>query len=149
MKTLRIIGIAIGSSVWAASCIATVGLIGLVIIVNLVSYAISPESYAEEYRDKLPNDAEETQEHIVDLFPDWDYYLKAKITKEEFDKFVKDLELTHNPIRGEATIPIKGPDWWNPKLKGLTYSRIYKDKQDITWGYASAVYEDGYVYLFV
>jgi len=145
MKTIKVILISLGGLIRLAVWLNWIITIMSGAFVLLWFYAFSPQSYASEFRSELPRSAEEIQEHIVDLFPDWDYYLKAKITKEEFDEFTEDLELEHNPIRGEATIPFRGPDWWKPKLSGFLYSRIYKDDS----GYCSAVYEEGDVYLFV
>jgi hypothetical protein len=59
-------------------------------------YSLSPESYGEEYKNYLPKTATEISDKIIDLFPDWDYYLKAKITQEEFQKFVGDIKLKIN-----------------------------------------------------
>ncbi|MCX6166146.1 MAG: hypothetical protein NTU73_15010 [Ignavibacteriae bacterium] len=89
-----ILFVSLGSVILIAEFI--IGILGLAWLFNSMIYSLSPESYAEEYKDKLPKTATEISEKIIDAFPDWDYYLRAKITQAEFQKFVEDLNLKIN-----------------------------------------------------
>lgn len=105
------------------------------------------------WRTSLPATATEVKEHAwADGFlPDYDYYLRARITKPEFDKFVQDLELTpHKDTRiYSESYPLSwsghltgDSEWWNPTddLQG-TFVR----EGGTTWLYAK--YEEGFLYF--
>lgn len=86
--------VSLGSLILIAEFV--VGIFIVVWFFNQMIYSLSPESYADDYKNKLPKTATDISEKIIDLFPDWDYYLRAKITQEDFQEFIRALNLKVN-----------------------------------------------------
>ena len=113
-------------------------------------------------RKALPPAAQDIHEWSWDegglLAQDYDYVLKAKITQDEFDQYVRDLGLSpHTPTRQYSggfqpdwdlswlwRLDNNGvrPDWWSPSTD---VSGTYVYDGGSLWTYAK--YEDGYLYL--
>lgn len=105
------------------------------------------------WRSSLPETAADVHEHAwADGFlPDYDYYLRARVTKLEFEKFVQDLELTPHTATRIYSEPsclswsghlLADCEWWNPTddLKGT-----YVKEGGTTWMFAK--YENGFLYF--
>ena len=105
------------------------------------------------WKSDLPSTATEVREHAWadDFLPDYDYYLRARITKPEFDALVQKLELTpHTSTRTYSETGVLSwsghligeNDWWHPtdQLEG-TYVR----QEGTNWSFAK--YENGYLYF--
>jgi hypothetical protein len=97
MKKPLKIALWIGGSV--AGLIA-IGFFGLIAVGYIMFGSFGPSnddgSSTISWRSSLPETAADVHEHAwADGFlPDYDYYLRARVTKPEFDKFVQDLGLT-------------------------------------------------------
>jgi hypothetical protein len=137
--------------------LTVIGLIGLISIGFLFfdSFSSSNDdgSTTISWRSSLPDTATDVKEHAwADGFlPDYDYYLRARISTVEFEKFVKDLELTPhatNRVYSESSCLswsghlLGDSEWWNPteSLEG-TYVR----EGGTNWTFAK--YENGYLYF--
>ena len=105
------------------------------------------------WRTHLPASATEIKESSwADGFlPDYDYYLRAKITEQEFDTFVGDLGLTpHTSDRiysEESALSWSGHlledgSWWSPSSD---LSGTFVEEGGTQWTYAK--YENGYLYF--
>jgi len=101
-------------------------------------------------RKALPSTADEVHEYNSDrLFPpDYCYYLKAKITQEEFNAYRKRLRFAPLPqdLREEfdwSPFGDKVEEWWDPtpSLKGAFYNPTATGSQR-----ALMKYENGFVY---
>jgi hypothetical protein len=112
-----------------------------------------PSETRSPFRVALPKRVIETSEwYFSDGFlPDYAYYLRAKISPEDFDKYVKYFSLTPHSVDrkyegGFSAGPawVSGPaDWWNPSASTLTTFA----KQDALDSWTYAKYENGYLYL--
>ncbi len=137
----------------AILCLALFGLCAgaMVIIKNLL---MPPE------RKALPRTASDIHErHWIEeglVGQDSVYILKARITKDEFLKYVDELSLTpHTPSREYALgfgidwyhhriYSDKDPAWWKPHPY-LGFGDVWVHDGDSWWLYAK--YEEGYVYI--
>ena len=119
-------------------CLPLCGLVGTALISRTVASA-------NHFRSALPFSAQEVQTASVDLFPDWDYYLKAKLPEEDFPRYVQDLELQFcgdDPDFWVAWHGLDTPAWWDPT--GDTSETYCLEEGDI---WTLAKYESGHVYL--
>jgi hypothetical protein len=102
-------------------------------------------SSANHFRSTLPFSAQDVQTASVDFFPDWSYYLKARLPEEDFARYVQDLELGFCGDEAPYWVvwhTLTAPAWWDPTSD---ISETYCLKQGDIW--ALAKYENGYVYL--
>jgi hypothetical protein len=124
-------------------------------LLNSMIYSLSPESYIDEYKSALPKTATETKEKFYDAFPDFSYFMKAKITQDEFNTYTKELKLNINNDSTKLSSKIfksgkKELDWWKVTGKNDIYYKVYyhKDKSSVS-GEEYATYEDGNLYFYV
>jgi hypothetical protein len=107
------------------------------------------------FRRELPWRAQDVKEwHQSDGFlPDYSYQLKAKITEEQFHRYIAKFELTpHTPTRKYSDSPEawltwhRAPGfsgaWWDPS-DSLEHTFVWQGND--TWTFAK--YERGYLYL--
>lgn len=100
----------------------------------------------------LPNSASDVHEKTdyLRLPPDeeYRYYLKAKITKEEFLEFTEDLELEWASPINRSLIPYRNPSipWWDPPSNSFLYAT--GNHMDYCMQ-ADYVKSSGYVYLYI
>jgi hypothetical protein len=94
------------------------------------------------HRRALPWSASEIHERSCTdmLLPDFDYYLKAKISRPEFLEYVGKFGL-EKEIAAEEYGSGKNNDWWDPSGKVEAYSLAGKD-----WS-MRAIYCRGYIYV--
>ncbi len=105
------------------------------------------------WRSSLPETASDVHEHAWadDFLPDYDYYLRARVSKPDFDKFVRDLGLTpHSANRKYSESSwlswsghlLADSEWWKPteNLEGT-----YVKEGGTQWMFAK--YEDGFLYF--
>lgn len=121
-------------------------------VIALVIWVVWPASDEWIFKQELPRSAQDVWEwkHADGFLPDYMDLLKARISREDFVRYVARLNLTpHSPSRkydeGPAEVFLNwGPrdDWWDPSL-GL--EGTYVDQGQDTWTFAK--YENGYVYL--
>lgn len=120
--------------------------------VATLAWIVSERWNQWEFRRVLPRDAQDVHEFAQEfgLLPDYTYQLKAKISEEQFRRYVKRLGLTpHFPGRQFTDDPAwlsweRGdPDWWDPSgsLDGT-----YVEQIGDTWTLAKR--ERGYLYLW-
>lgn len=145
-----ILFVSLGSITFIIIC-----LIGIYWLFNTMTYSISPESYIDEYKSALPNTATEMKEKFYDAFPDFSYFMKAKITKEEFKDYTDKLKLNINNDSTKYSFKVfkggkKELDWWKVTGKSDIFYKVYyhKDKSSIS-GEEYATYEDGNLYFYV
>jgi hypothetical protein len=154
MKKPPKIALWIGGSVVGLIAIAFIGLIAVGYFM-FGSFGPSNDdgSATISWRSSLPETAADVHEHAwADGFlPDYDYYLRARVTKSEFEKFVQDLELTpHTATRTYSESSwlswsghlLADSEWWKPTedLEGT-----YVKEGGTTWTFAK--YEDGFLYF--
>jgi hypothetical protein len=154
MKKRTKIVIWIGASL---AGLAVFAYISLLVIGSLIFGSLDPfsdeGSSSISWRSSLPETATDIEEQAWSdgFLPDYDYYLRARITESEFEKFVKDLELTpHSDTRiySESSLLswsgalIGDKEWWNPTeyLEGT-----YVKEGGTNWTFAK--YEDGFLYF--
>lgn len=132
-----------------------VGIFILIWFFNQMIYSLSPESYIDEYKSALPKTATEIKEKFYDAFPDFSYFMKAKITKDDFTEFTGKLKLNNNNDSTKYSYKVfKGGknelDWWKVTGKSDIFYKVYyhKDKSSIS-GEEYATYEDGNLYFYV
>src|SRR5688572_18330631 len=123
------------------------------LIIMLVVWFFWPSSQWS-FRRALPRTAQDVHEwYWEDRFlPDYSYHLKAKITPDEFQRYVQRLGLTlHTPVRqyqddmhwlSWQSAPGFTNRWWDvsDSLVGT-----YVEQGHDTWSFAK--YERGYVYV--
>ena len=143
----------------AASLVGLIALayVGLIAVGFLLFGSFDPSSddgsSSISWRSSLPETATDVKEHAwADGFlPDYDYYLRARVSKIEFERFVQDLKLTPHTATRIYSEPscmswsghlLEDGEWWNPTgdLEG-TYVR----EGGTTWTFAK--YEDGFLYF--
>ncbi len=105
-----------------------------------------------EFRRALSSNAEDVHEWVrADGFlPDYTYKLKAKISEEEFHRYIERFQLTpHFPGRGYMDDPHwlkwqdrKGTEWWDPSE---SLAETFVKQSGDNWTYAKR--EGGYLYL--
>lgn len=106
-------------------------------------------------RRALPFSAEDIHEWEKDFgfLPDFTYHLKAKITEEQFHRYVEKLGLTPHPSTREylqssvpwlswESLPGSVGDWWDPS-DSLDFTFVLHERD--FWMFAK--YEHGYLYL--
>ncbi|MCX6164388.1 MAG: hypothetical protein NTU73_05925 [Ignavibacteriae bacterium] len=69
---------------------------------NFTKEILSPAPTELKY--SLPSTATDISDKFIDIFPDWEYYLKAKITQEEFYNYINELGLKIISDRKMATL---------------------------------------------
>ena len=135
----------LGKLMLALATVCTVAVIGF--------FWLRPEQMPP--RRALPFDAEDVHEWYManGFLPDYSYQLKAKITHEQFLRYVSRLGLTpHSDTRRYTQSPIpwlswraqpsfKG-DWWDPTA---SLSSAFVSQDGDCWTFAK--YENGYLYL--
>ena len=111
---------------------------------------------AISWRSSLPVTAADVHEHAwADGFlPDYDYYLCARITEAEFEKFVQDLGLTphtasriYSDSEESSWLSWSGHllgdnTWWHPTD---SLESTFVKEGGTTWSFAK--YEDGFLYF--
>jgi hypothetical protein len=111
---------------------------------------------AISWRSSLPVTAADVHEHAwADGFlPDYDYYLCARITEGEFEKFVQDLGLTphtasriYSDSEESSWLSWSGHllgdnTWWHPTD---SLESTFVKEGGTTWSFAK--YEDGFLYF--
>ncbi|MEA3396034.1 MAG: hypothetical protein U9R05_01050 [Chloroflexota bacterium] len=132
----------VSSGVLIAGC----GLILLTLCVLLVGVLVYRTISSENhFRAALPPDARNVQDGSIDLFPDWEYYLKAEISQETFDGYVQDLGLYpcwDQPCSWVGWHTFSSPAWWDPTED---ISQTYCTEDGDVWTLAK--YEAGQLYL--
>lgn len=104
-------------------------------------------------RRALPASAQDIHEWSQDeggeLAQDYAYLLKAKITRDEFYKYVNKIDLTLHTSSRQYSCGFypswsssKALDWWAPSED---LQDTYVREADCSWTYAK--YEDGYIYV--
>jgi hypothetical protein len=100
----------------------------------------------------LPNSATDVHEKTDYIQPppdeEYRYYLKAKITKEEFLEFTEDLELEWGSPITRSLIPYRNPmiHWWDPPSNSFLYATGNNADYCMQADY---VQSSGYVYLYI
>lgn len=139
----------------------TLRLIYTIVIVNACIGCNSLDMKVS-YRNRLPSTATEISEKYVDAFPDFSYYLKARISQNEFNDFVKHMGLEINLFKQIPEIErydstkyrndpemdnymkqFKDMNWWDLDIDNKVY---YKGSEGSDY-YAS--YNNGFLYFFV
>ena len=111
----------------------------LVISVVLLVIGYGPRSPG---RQKLPASASEIREYRIDLFVDYGYLLKARITQSAFEDYVRNLEMSHTTELEWRTWDSTVPAWWDPSLSsGVVFMSEVGDEV------RQAKHENGYVYF--
>ena len=103
------------------------------------------------YRQALPDTASDIREHRGGVV-DFTYLLRARITEEEFEDYVKRLGLvlkSSGVLQAGINVGPRerhddDPDWWSPIW---SVDRVYGIRRD--GDVISAKYEGGFVYLSV
>jgi hypothetical protein len=128
----------------------------LLVLVPLLLFAfIAGYAYywftASDLRRELPWAASEIKEQSYDLFPDYSYFLKAKMPEKDFAKYVGGLGLTLHTSASQygddmqwlhwPSPPFRQLDWWNPTP---SLEQTYVQQAGHEWTLVK--YEDGYVY---
>ena len=106
------------------------------------------------FRRALPSNAEDVHEWFREdgFLPDYSYQLKAKISDEQFHRYIERFELTpHSPERQYSEGPEpwlswqnNGPtiEWWDPSE---SLAETFVKQSGDNWTYAKR--ERGYLYL--
>ena len=121
---------------------------GCVLVCVILGVALVWRTLVSEntYRAALPASAQNVQDTSVDLFPDWEYYLKADISPEEFDAYVQELGVPVCQAEDHIWIgwhTFSAPEWWDPTSDtGKTYCQ---NRNGDIWEMAK--YENGHLYL--
>lgn len=101
------------------------------------------------YTHVLPGSASDVHEHTdyLQTPPDeeYRYYLKAKVTEEEFQEIAKDLKLEWAYPDNLEPAPCRVP-WWNPFSNIFLYGKGNKADYIMRADYNSL---SGYMYLYV
>lgn len=112
-----------------------------------------PGESSISWREALPSGATDIQESSwADGFlPDYDYYLRARMSEQDFTQFVAEQKLTpHAPSRSHSEnqalswsghLP-RDATWWTPSDD---LSTTYVKESNTQWTYAK--HEDGYLYF--
>lgn len=114
------------------------------------------------YKNRLPSTATEISEKYVDAYPDFSYYLKARITKNEFNDFIKELGLEINLFKKMPRLEqydstkyrddpemdmymkqYKDMNWWDLDIGNKVYYKGFGESDYY------ATYENGFIYFFV
>ena len=154
MKKPLEISLIIGVSILGAFALWRVALFifGLLLFGTGDSFPEPGES-SISWREDLPPGATDIKESswAEGFLPDYDYYLRARMSKQDFMQFVAEQQLTpHTPSReyseGLALSwsghLLEDATWWNPSED---VSATYVREANTEWTYAK--YEDGYIYF--
>jgi hypothetical protein len=126
----------------------------IAVVLYLAGVALCYEAFTWPFRRALPWSAHQVHEwYWTDtLIPDYSYQLKAKITEEEFRRYVTRFGLTpHTTNRRYSDDLIllrwdsasgSGREWWDPS-ESLDSTFVKQDRY--TWTFAK--YEHGYLFL--
>lgn len=131
-----------GHRVWIAISAAgilslTVAIIGMLLLMGYIL-----ESGTSSFRRALPAGATDMHDRLVDMAPDHIYVLQAKLSRVEFDGYVRRLGLTlHNPSRIYTDdsmwlswrTPMVSEVWWHPSGE-ITDTYVRQDGH--TWVFA-------------
>jgi hypothetical protein len=149
-KTLKkIVGLVLGV---IALKYLLIGGFNLLIYGELV-HSRDPQGSKISFTRYLPATATEINEvSWADGFiPDYNYWLRARVTREEFDQFVRDLELTphtndrqysENSWLSWSDHLLGDTDWWHPTQN---LEETYVREGGTKWSFAK--YENGYLYF--
>ena len=105
------------------------------------------------FRRELPQSAKDIREwyHEDGFLPDYVYYLRAKVTKLQFEQYVAHFGMTPHSKDRTYVEPFRGPswgkgpeDWWNPST-ATEGSYAYQIRRD---HWIISKYENGYIYLY-
>ncbi len=126
----------------------------IVLLVVAMVWALWGQLNQWEFRRALPSNAEDVHEWFREdgFLPDYRYKLKAKISDEQFHRYIERFELTpHSPQRRYSDSPEtwlrwqdhrRQTEWWDPSESlDETFVRQVGD----TWTYAKR--EREYLYL--
>jgi len=100
-------------------------------------------------RRKLPFGASHINDLYVERFPDYTYYLRAKISESDFIFYCKKISLESSISDARSKNEIswvadKEVSWWNPSANvSDTYCRATNDGRE----WVIAKYENGFIYL--
>ena len=104
------------------------------------------------YSDYLPcsaNEINEKTEYIQSL-PDeeYRYYLKAKVSEQEFMEFVDEMKLEWaSPVlRSGIPLRIPGASWWDPPTSTFLYANGNGADYSVQADYENTT---GYMYLYI
>jgi len=104
------------------------------------------------YSDYLPcsaNEINEKTEYIQSL-PDeeYRYYLKAKVSEQEFMEFVDEtkLEWASPVLRSGIPLRIPGASWWDPPTSTFLYANGNGADYSVQADYENTT---GYMYLYI
>jgi hypothetical protein len=125
-----------------------------VLVVYVVGLAISYQVFTWPFRKALPWSAKDVHEwYMTDgLLPDYSYQLKARVTEEQFRRYIARFGLTpHTSTRNYSDLtpclswdsaPEFEDGWWDPSdsLDSTYVRQVYH-----TWTFAK--FERGYLYL--
>ncbi len=129
--------------------VATIGSVLVAVAIGCYYWPLSTRSY---YRRALPPTATDVHEKSVDMVPDWTLFMKARLSREAYDVYIRKVGLgppsivqTNSPWAmwadgyGWGATP---PTWWNP-------TSLDPDTVGASSGHATtlAKYENGYLYL--
>jgi hypothetical protein len=129
----------------AGIAIVVVGMAASVILVAVAWHylTISP------FRRALPASATEIRDEALDGFPDYSYYLKAKMPREDFEPYCAAIGLSRaTPERVSDGAPWlswrtrPGVTWWTPSA---SLDATYERQEGHCW--VLAKYENGEVYV--
>lgn len=95
------------------------------------------------YRKALPWSASEVKEHVwtEGFLPDFAYYLRARITEEQFLEYVARFELERVDQQWYPTKPLEVP-WWGPSPGAHLFYRL----EDDGW-LMEAIYDNGIIWV--
>ena len=138
---------------WRLIAVAVAVVVALIAVFAIAALAwiVSERWNQWEFRRLLPGDAKDVHEliHENGLLPDYTYQLKAKISDEQFRKYVERLGLTPHfsgrPYSDEQhwlNWQAREPDWWDPSE---SLDGTYVEQIGDTWTFAK--HERGYLYL--
>jgi|UniRef100_UPI00378382F2 hypothetical protein len=125
-----------------------------VTIISLAAWFFWPASNEWSFHRALPRSAQGVQEwYWADGFlPDYSYHLKARITQQEFDNYVKKLGLTPHTLERAYTDDVHWLNWqalpqftngWFDPSDSLTATFVSQEGD--CWAFAK--YEKGNLYV--
>jgi hypothetical protein len=145
-------------SVWMLLVVAAVLVMGFVGMVAVMGYAWWAAGSADTslagspLRSAVPSDATEVADNYVDMGPDYTYYLRARMSRGEFDGYCARVGLTrHTPERkytDDAAVWLSwsadadAPKGWAPSD---SLAETYVSQEGHSWTFAK--YENGVLYV--
>lgn len=136
---------------WKIFTISSLFIFGIIYI-TVVSFKSLYEPREISYTNYLPRSAEDVNEktEFLQAGPDTEYryYLKAKVTEEEFIEFTEDLKLEWASPINRSGIPSRKKDipWWNPPGGMFMYAKGNGADYCVQADYN---YTTGYLFMYI